>query len=128
MLPRDSLLYQIPSFTTSIVEECQKQTVEDEDGHQSPVESVLDILDMEDDVRQSCLSSVLDQMNTIAEFCNGYGVVFFYLFTYCIFECFLFKTQHPDYTISDKSHLFRFYRKNPESENITCPSLNSEKK
>ena len=86
MLPRDSLLYQIPSFTTSIVEECQKQTVEDEDGHQSPVESVLDILDMEDDVRQSCLSSVLDQMNTIAEFCNGYGV-FFFICLYCIFEC-----------------------------------------
>ena len=68
------------------MEECQKQTVEDEDGHQSPVESVLDILDMEDDVRQSCLSSVLDQMNTIAEFCNGYGV-FFFICLYCIFEC-----------------------------------------
>ena len=32
MLPNDSLLYQIPHFTTDIVEMCRKQTVTDDEG------------------------------------------------------------------------------------------------
>jgi len=46
MLPNDSLLYQIPHFTTAIVEQCHQQTVTDDEGNTSPVDSVLDILDM----------------------------------------------------------------------------------
>ena len=90
MLPRDSLLYQIPYFTTTIVEECQKHNVEDEDGSQSSVDSVLDILDMEDNIREVCLKDVIGHMNEIAEFCNGY-VLFLvvvgccWLLVFCVF-------------------------------------------
>ena len=72
MLPRDSLLYQIPYLTTSIIDQCAKVTITDDEGNASAVDSVLDILDMEDDVRESCLASVLPHMSEIASFCNGY--------------------------------------------------------
>ena len=73
MLPRDSLLYQIPHFTEEVVNNCMKCEIEDEDsGEKSVVESVLDILDMENDVRENALKSVLPHMNEIASFCNDY--------------------------------------------------------
>jgi pre-mRNA-splicing helicase BRR2 len=72
LLPNDSLLYQIPYFNTSIVQECSQHTVEDDEGMESSVDSVLDILDMDDDVREKCLSSVMEHMNEIAHFCNMY--------------------------------------------------------
>jgi len=94
MLPQDSSLYQIPQFNTTIVERCLAETIsiEEEDEteinentmvtdetattteEETMVDSVLDVLDMEDEQRRSCLSSLGDSvnMNSIASFCNEY--------------------------------------------------------
>ena len=93
MLPQDSSLYQIPQFNTTIVERCLRETIREEEDEteinentmvtdettttteeETMVDSVLDVLDMEDEQRRSCLSSLGDSvnMNSIASFCNEY--------------------------------------------------------
>jgi len=58
----DSPLLQVPHFTPDTVERCKGVSVN----------SVFDILEMEDDVREKTLQVNEDQMAEIADFCNAY--------------------------------------------------------
>jgi len=88
----DSPLLQVPHFTAEIVERCEKHNKavrakkdaeaskaagrddmsEDEDEESGLVESVFDILDLDDDVRQSLLQLSPEKMSDVARFCNVY--------------------------------------------------------
>ena len=59
---RDSPLKQIPHFTTNVIQRCTK----------AGVESVFDIMEMEDDVRNDVLQMNNKQMNDVAAFVNRY--------------------------------------------------------
>ncbi|KII64997.1 U5 small nuclear ribonucleoprotein helicase [Thelohanellus kitauei] len=59
---RDSPLKQIPYFTTEIVERCQK----------NKIESIFDLLDMEDEPRRKLLNLTEQQLAKVAEFCNAF--------------------------------------------------------
>jgi pre-mRNA-splicing helicase BRR2 len=61
---KDSVLLQIPHFTTEIVDRCKENS--------PPVESVFDIFELEDDVRDDILQLTLSQMSDVAAFCNQY--------------------------------------------------------
>jgi pre-mRNA-splicing helicase BRR2 len=62
---KDSILLQIPHFTSDIVENLKKIT--------PPVESVFDVLEMDDSNRDSVLSQFSQQkMSDVALFCNSY--------------------------------------------------------
>jgi len=61
---KDSVLLQIPHFTTDTVTRLR--------NHSSPVESIFDILELEDDVREQLLQLTNDQMSDVAMFCNAY--------------------------------------------------------
>jgi len=63
---KDNPLMQIPHFTKEIVERCQAYEGED------PIESVFDILSLEDDVRNKLLQLSDDKMADVAIFCNSY--------------------------------------------------------
>ena len=58
----DSCLSQIPFFTSEIVKACEEQEIE----------TPLDILSVEDDVREKLLPFPSNQLSTIAAFCNGF--------------------------------------------------------
>lgn len=62
---KDSILLQIPHFTMDTVAQCKALN--------PPVNSVFDVLDLDDDVRESLLSNFKpDQVSDIATFCNSY--------------------------------------------------------
>ena len=61
---KDSVLLQIPHFTENLVEKCKKIT--------KPVETVFDLLDLDDDVRDELLQFTSDKMSDVALFCNSY--------------------------------------------------------
>lgn len=63
---RDHVLKQIPHFTDEIVKRCTEYDGED------TVESVFDILGLEDDVRNDLLRLPDDKMADVAVFCNNY--------------------------------------------------------
>ena len=63
---KDHPLRQIPHFTEDIVQRCLGYKGED------PIESVLDILSLEDDVRNSLLQLPDEKMADVAVFCNNY--------------------------------------------------------
>lgn len=62
MWNNDSPLKQIPYFTSDIIEECKKEGIE----------SVLDIMDMEDGKRDALLNFDQKQMSQVARFVNKY--------------------------------------------------------
>lgn len=63
---KDNVLLQIPHFTKEIVQRC-----EDYDGEEQ-IESVFDILSLDDDVRNDLLRLPDDKMADVAVFCNSY--------------------------------------------------------
>ena len=65
MWDKDSPLLQIPHFTEEAVKKCQTMT--------PPVETVFDVLDLDDDVRTDLMSGFAPhQVSDIAVFCNSY--------------------------------------------------------
>jgi len=62
MWNRDSWLKQLPHFTPDIIARCEAQGVK----------SVFDVLDMEDEARQSLLGLSSAPMGDVAAFCNRY--------------------------------------------------------
>jgi len=63
---KDNILMQIPHFTKEIVHRC-----ENHDGDE-PIESVFDILSLDDDVRNDLLRLPDEKMADVAVFCNSY--------------------------------------------------------
>jgi len=63
---KDNVLKQIPYFTDEIVKRCMNYKGEE------PIESVFDILTLEDDVRNDLLRLPDDKMADVAVFCNNY--------------------------------------------------------
>jgi pre-mRNA-splicing helicase BRR2 len=61
---KDSVLLQIPHFTTEIIARCG--------NCKPPVESVFDILEMEDETRNDVLRLSDEKMSDVALFCNSY--------------------------------------------------------
>jgi len=63
---KDHVLKQIPHFTKDIIDRCDAYEGEE------PIESVFDILTLEDDVRNDLLRLPNDKMADVAVFCNNY--------------------------------------------------------
>ncbi|KAL7572112.1 hypothetical protein ACA910_001749 [Epithemia clementina (nom. ined.)] len=63
---KDNVLKQIPHFDDAIVERCSKYQGEE------PIESVFDILTLEEDVRNELLQLPESKMADVAVFCNNY--------------------------------------------------------
>ena len=63
---KDNVLMQIPHFTKEIVERCVSYQGEE------PIESVFDILTLENDVRNDLLRLPDEKMADVAVFCNNY--------------------------------------------------------
>lgn len=63
---KDNPLMQIPHFTKEIIQRCEAY-----DGEE-PIESVLDILSLDDDVRNDLLKLPDNKMGDVAMFCNSY--------------------------------------------------------
>ena len=63
---KDNVLKQIPHFDDDIVRRCVEYKGEE------PIESVFDILTLEDDVRNSLLQLSDEKMADVAVFCNNY--------------------------------------------------------
>merc|ERR1712032_1036620 len=57
---------QVPHFTKEIVERCESYQGE------NPIDSVFDILTLEDDVRNDLLRLPDEKMADVAVFCNNY--------------------------------------------------------
>lgn len=62
MWSKDSFLKQLPHFTTDMIKRCTEKKIE----------SVFDIMDMEDEARNSLLDLTPAQMVDVAKFCNRY--------------------------------------------------------
>jgi pre-mRNA-splicing helicase BRR2 len=62
MWNKDSYLKQLPHFTAETIQRCKDKSVE----------AVFDIMELEDDVRDSLLEMNSDQMADVARFCNRY--------------------------------------------------------
>jgi pre-mRNA-splicing helicase BRR2 len=63
---KDHVLMQIPHFTKEIIDRCLAYNSEE------PVESVLDILSLDDEVRNDLLRLPEEKMVDVATFCNNY--------------------------------------------------------
>lgn len=63
---KDNVLMQVPHFTKEIVGRCESYQGE------NPIESVFDILTLEDDVRNDLLRLPDEKMADVAVFCNNY--------------------------------------------------------
>lgn len=61
---KDSVLLQLPHVTNEIVQRCK--------NNNPPVESIFDILDLEDDVRDNLFRLSQEKMSDVAVFCNAY--------------------------------------------------------
>eukprot|EP00118_Oscarella_pearsei_P003355 m.13994 g.13994 ORF g.13994 m.13994 type:complete len:2136 (+) comp25397_c0_seq1:78-6485(+) len=59
---KDSYLKQLPHFTSAMIEKCQ----------QKKVETIFDIMDLEDENRHDLLHLTDTQMQDVARFCNRY--------------------------------------------------------
>ena len=59
-----AILLQVPHFTTEIIERCKVA--------EPPVESVFDILELDDDQRNNILQLSPEKMSDVALFCNAY--------------------------------------------------------
>jgi pre-mRNA-splicing helicase BRR2 len=65
---KDHVLKQIPHFSKEMVDRCDAYKGEDGDK----IESIFDILSLEDDVRNDLLKLSDDKMADVAVFCNNY--------------------------------------------------------
>jgi pre-mRNA-splicing helicase BRR2 len=63
---KDNVLKQIPHFSDEIIKRCQSYEGDE------PIESVLDILTLDDDVRNDLLQLTDEKMADVAVFCNNY--------------------------------------------------------
>ena len=63
---KDNVLKQIPHFSDEVIKRCQEHKGDE------PVETVFDILALEDDVRNALLQLPDDKMADVAVFCNSY--------------------------------------------------------
>jgi pre-mRNA-splicing helicase BRR2 len=63
---KDNVLKQIPHFSDDIIKRCK------EHGGDDPVETVFDILALDDDVRNDLLQLPDNKMADVAVFCNNY--------------------------------------------------------
>ena len=80
MWSKDSYLKQLPHFTTDVIKRCtdgvsynvSRLSTESLSYGLQRVESVFDIMDMEDDSRNKLLSFSDVQMHDVARFCNRY--------------------------------------------------------
>ncbi|XP_055327556.1 U5 small nuclear ribonucleoprotein 200 kDa helicase-like [Paramacrobiotus metropolitanus] len=59
---KDSNLKQLPHFTAEVIQRCQAKKIE----------SILDVMDLEDEERNSLLQLTPAQMADVAKFCNRY--------------------------------------------------------
>jgi pre-mRNA-splicing helicase BRR2 len=66
MWNKDHVLKQIPHFSDAIIERCKQHSSAD------PIESVFDILSLDDDVRNRLLQLPDEKMADVAVFCNNY--------------------------------------------------------
>ena len=64
MWDKDSVLLQVPHFTKEMVARCA--------AVEPPIESVFDILEAEDEARDSALQLSAEKMSDVAVFCNAY--------------------------------------------------------
>lgn len=62
MWSKDSYLKQLPHFNAETIQRCKDKNVE----------SIFDIMELEDDVRDALLEMNADQMADVARFCNRY--------------------------------------------------------
>jgi pre-mRNA-splicing helicase BRR2 len=62
MWNKDSYLRQLPHFTTEIIERCKAKKIE----------TIFDVMDMEDDDRTELLGLSVARMAEVAKFCNRY--------------------------------------------------------
>lgn len=62
MWNKDSYLKQLPHFTSDMIEKCKEKKIE----------SIFDIMDMEDDDRNELLPLSTAKMTEVAKFCNRY--------------------------------------------------------
>ncbi|KAG2697994.1 hypothetical protein I3760_07G130100 [Carya illinoinensis] len=65
MWERDSMLLQLPHFTKDLAKKCQE-------NHGKSIETVFDLVEMEDDERRELLQMSDDQLLHIAQFCNRF--------------------------------------------------------
>lgn len=61
---KDPILLQIPHFDARIIEELKSLS--------NPIESVFDLLEMDDDLRNSVLKMSVSKLSNVAMFCNAY--------------------------------------------------------
>lgn len=61
---RNAILLQLPHFTPDIVDRCK--------SHSPPVESVFDLMELEDGVREDLLQLPPEKLSDVAIFCNSY--------------------------------------------------------
>ncbi|XP_061184302.1 U5 small nuclear ribonucleoprotein 200 kDa helicase-like isoform X1 [Saccostrea echinata] len=62
MWGKDSYLKQLPHFTQELIKKCQEKKIE----------SIFDVMEMEDDDRNELLQLTEEQMADVARFCNKY--------------------------------------------------------
>nr|XP_022344638.1 U5 small nuclear ribonucleoprotein 200 kDa helicase-like [Crassostrea virginica] len=62
MWGKDSYLKQLPHFTQDLIKKCQEKKIE----------SIFDVMEMEDDERNELLQLTEEQMADVARFCNKY--------------------------------------------------------
>jgi pre-mRNA-splicing helicase BRR2 len=65
MWNKDPVLMQLPHFTKEIIDRCHSH-------RPNPVETVFDILELDDDVRDELLQLSPEKMSDVAVFCNAY--------------------------------------------------------
>lgn len=61
---KQSVLLQIPYFNAEIIARCR--------AHSPPVDTVFDVLELDDEVRDGLLSLSPEKMSDVATFCNAY--------------------------------------------------------
>jgi len=69
MWDKDPVLLQLPHFTSEVLE---RLAIFAKKKRQEPVITVFDLLEMEDDDRESCLQMTQAQLSDVADFCNNY--------------------------------------------------------
>lgn len=71
---KDSVLMQIPHFTRELAEKCEKHRRggEDENDSEEGIETVYDLMELEDEERDSLLKMPAQKMADVARFCNRY--------------------------------------------------------
>ncbi|KAF6139782.1 hypothetical protein GIB67_042345 [Kingdonia uniflora] len=66
---RDSMLLQVPHFTKELAKKC-------EENPGKSIETIFDLVDMEDDERKELLQMSESQMQDIIRFCNRFPIIY----------------------------------------------------